>query len=74
MLGLLPASAKTNEPFDIPFRHSPSAVDPSAAHRYVPARPSERDSSLFAGQELNIAQHARRQAARQAVSAPRFFC
>ena len=28
----------------------------------------------FAGQELNIAQHARRQAARKAALVPRFFC
>jgi len=32
------------------------------------------ETSLFAGQELNIAQHARRQAAREAALAPRFFC
>ena len=38
----------------------------------MPARPSDRESSLFAGQELNIAQHARRQAARHDDSTPRF--
>jgi hypothetical protein len=38
--------------------------------------PPSRCERVFAGagQELNIAQHARRQAARKAASAPRFFC
>jgi hypothetical protein len=37
-------------------RDDRTAVDRKRRHRYAPARPSERDSSLFAGQELNIAQ------------------
>ena len=49
-------------------------VDPPDHRRYVPARPSDREFIADAGQELNIAQHARRQAAPKAASAPRFFC
>jgi hypothetical protein len=61
--GLLAASARPTTRLNNPFRRSPPPVDAQPTRRYVPARPSERDSSLFAGQELNIAQHARRQAA-----------
>ena len=49
-------------------------VDPKRPRRYVPARPSDEVQTPFAGQELNIAQHARRQAARKAAPVPRFFC
>jgi hypothetical protein len=42
-------------------------VDPARDDRYVPAVRARVIRSLVAGQELNIAQHARRQAAMKAV-------
>jgi len=56
LLRLLEGKRNTNEPPPRPFLCSSTAVDPLPHRRYVPARPSDRESSLFAGQELNIAQ------------------
>ena len=51
------------------------AVDHEAERRYVAARPRDwRHVLVEAGKELNIAQHARRQAAILAAQASRFFC
>src|SRR5579884_815114 len=77
---------RSNEQAHQPFRlsstaicHSPSllerrqAVDPSPRRRYVAAVRARGFIRCSPGKELNVAQHARRQAARKAVSAPRFL-
>jgi hypothetical protein len=75
MIGLLAGSEGSTSRRRQAFLLSSGAVDPLSHHRYVPARPSDTNRLLFTGQELNIAQHARRQGGpKKAASVPRFFC
>jgi hypothetical protein len=52
---------------------SRAGVDPGHSRRYVAAVRARGFIRCSPGKELNVAQHARRQAAWKAVSAPRFL-